>query len=148
MIEAPVSLPSSNLKITRRNVEAIRAAWIAAVEELIRNATWWVSDEPTWRVTQETKTITEEPLGEFNLPLLRIETEGNDYLMLEPIARQSWRGNGEVVLWNFPTYLRVRLMRDEAANRWIVRTESGMNWPFLLDQEVFLDVAKRLLDAP
>ena len=65
MMEAPVSLPSSNLKITRRNADSIRAAWIAAVEELMRNAKWWVSDEPTWRVMQETKTITEEPLGEF-----------------------------------------------------------------------------------
>ena len=133
MIAAPVFLPSSNLKITRRNADSIRATWIAAVEELMQNATWWVSDEPAWRVTQETKTITEEPLGEFTLLMLKIETEGDDYLMLEPIARQSWRGNGEVDLWNFPTYLRVRLMRDEAANRWIVRTESGMNWPFLFD---------------
>ena len=134
-------------KLTRRAAASVRDKWVTDVENLISEAERWANEEPSWTVTRGEKEIEEEKLGKYRVSTLKVQAD-RDEVHLEPIARYSWRGDGQINFSSFPTLYSVRLLRDEASGNWIIRTDSGIDWPSAWSREIFLDVAKRLLTAP
>ena len=143
----------SEVKITKRNANRIREEWVRAVEKLIGDAAQWAGEVSTWETTLGIKEIEEDKLGRYTVPTLkiRIDLSAADTvyeIALEPLERNSWRGEGQVLLSAYPTVYQLRLFRQEATEKWHIHTNSGVDWPFLWDRDVFFDLINRLVHSP
>lgn len=119
--------------------------WQRAVNELIEQVIAWARDEG-WDTRQSNREVTEESLGAYTVPVLEIDTpEGR--LIMEPIARIIFGGRGRIDFYAWPTLYRVMLLRKSADAAWIVRTDSGLNWPQPWSEATFITLAKGLLGA-
>ena len=126
----------------------LREQWVEQVTTLVRQAEEWAEaakDAQGWTVEPETYDIEEEVVGgAYRVPSLRLITSG-DELRLEPIAHGVLHADGRVDLYAWPSLFRVMLLRKNGA--WIVRTESGLDWPQPWSQETFLTLTSGLLRA-
>jgi hypothetical protein len=120
--------------------EAQRDEWVAAVEQVVSDAEAWATEQ-NWFVHRDRKTITEDPIGSYDVPVLMIRAPAGR-LVLEPGARYVGGGvRGRIDLSVFPSYDYVL----------IVRTDAG--WHFVIDpptldrpwsKEAFLEIATDL----
>ena len=102
-------------------------------------------DARHWTMERRTHEIEEEVVGgAYIIPGLRV-TAGDDELRLEPIARGVLHADGRVDLYAWLSMFRVMLLRK--SDQWIIRTESGLDWPQACSQETFLMLADGLLRA-
>src|SRR5262249_38828253 len=146
--------------------DRVRNEWLRAVDELSQQARGW-AEQQGWPVTQTESEVEEDELGTYTAPVLEIDApEGQ--LVLRPIARDGLRAAGRVDLTVWPSLYRVMLLRvrrpdpgerDESHTSlrtpfdaleaeswdWVVRTESGIDWPHPWGQDTFVDLGKRLL---
>ncbi len=126
----------------------LREQWVEQVTALMRQAeTWAVEAQDTrgWTIERETHEIEEEVVGgAYVVPGLRLSA-GEDELRLEPVARGVLHADGRVDLYAWPSLFRVMLLRKNG--EWIVRTESGLDWPQTWNRETFLTLADGLLRA-
>lgn len=120
-----------------------RADWIAAVRELAEAVRQW-STEAGWAVTMVPKSIEEQRLGSYEVPQLVVTTP-QGHFCVEPVARDVFGADGRVDLIALKTFNRMMLVR--AGGRWVVRTESGVEWPADWSKETFLDLVQRLAAA-
>ena len=69
-------------------------------------------------------------------------------LLLEPIGLDVFGARGRVDLYASPCLYRVMLLRGPNPNEdWIIRTESGIDWPNRWGRGSFVAIAEQLLGA-
>ena len=125
------------------NWEQIRDDWIAAVDQLVREAESW-SQKQNWAVRREPKTVVEDRLGTYTVPRLLIHsTTGR--LLLDPVARYIPGGLGLVDLSVLPSYDSVMIPRTE--DGWYLHpiSEEGSRRPW--SEQAFLDTARQLVES-
>ena len=125
---------------------ALRQEWLDTVAGLQGQIKAWVYQEPGWAFTaQEERKIKEAALGEYSVPVWKLQTPGGE-VRLEPIAH-NYPGRGIVELYAWPTLYRVRLIRDEEWGGWRVRTDSGIYLRQEWNRENFITLTNDLLTA-
>jgi len=119
-----------------------RQEWVSRVRALADQLEQWCKAEG-WAVEREEKTVREDRLGEYAVPLLRIKLPGGE-LDLNPIGRDVIGGNGRVDLEAFPTLSRVKLV-GEADGRWRIMTDSNVPLRRPWEPATFVQLAHDLL---
>jgi hypothetical protein len=119
--------------------EAKRDEWVAAVEQIAADAEAWAKEQQ-WLVHRDRKTMTEDMIGAYDVPVLTIQAPAGR-LILDPIAQSIVGALGRIDLCAFPSYEKVL----------IVRTEDG--WQFVINppvpdrpwsKEAFLEISSGL----
>jgi len=87
-----------------------RQDWLTRVKALADQVEEWAKAEG-WPVDRQQKVIREEALGEYTVPLLRVQARGGE-LHLNPIGLHIIGGNGRVDIEAYPTLGRVKLIGD------------------------------------
>jgi hypothetical protein len=123
---------------------AVREEWVALVERLMADVEKWAEAEG-WEVARFVKTHQESGLGQYSAPDLRIRTDSG-ILDVEVKARRVIGADGRVDLCAFPSLHRMLLIRTEGG--WQVKTDAGVEWPRKWGRRTFVDMAKRLIEAP
>ena len=131
-----------------------RSNWEQHTAQLADEVQTWAEQEAAawgWRVEREEIELAEEVVGgAYHVPVLTIyASQGR--LVLEPIARGVLGAQGRVDLYAWPSLFRVMLLHKplgkDAGLKWVVRTESGVDWPLPWGRETFLTLAEGLLNA-
>src|SRR5437016_2029077 len=78
-----------------------REEWIARVVALADRIKGWCQSQG-WPVEEDQKTIDEDLLGQYSVPVLRISAPGG-MLHFNPVALHVLGGDGQVDLEAFPT---------------------------------------------
>src|SRR5947207_12467338 len=101
--------------------EAVRADWLAAVQQLLGDITRW-SGEQGWSVRTEEKEIREKTLGTYSAPVLNIDTHSGHHgrLIVEPVGYSVPGVRGAVDLFAWSSRAGVELQRREGG--WVVHT--------------------------
>ena len=121
-----------------------REAWVALVGRLMAKIEDWARGEG-WEVARIVKTHQESAIGRYSAPDLRIRTDSG-VLDVEVTARSVIGADGRVDLCAFPSLHRMLLIRTE--DGWQVKTDAGIEWPRKWGRRTFVDLAKRLTEAP
>ena len=114
----------------------------------------WAGQEAAargWRAEREEKELAEEVVGgAYRVPVVTIHAP-QGRLILEPIARGTVGAQGRVDLYAWPSLFRVMLLHKPRSKdrslEWVVRTESGLDWPQPWGRETVLTLAEGLLNA-
>ena len=114
----------------------------------------WAAQEAaarSWRVDHEETELAEEVVGgAYRVPVITIHAPQGK-LVLEPIARGVLGAQGRVDLYAWPSLFRVMLLHKPLGQgrglEWVVRTDSGLDWPQPWGRETFLTLAEGLLNA-
>ncbi len=131
-----------------------RSNWERHTALLADEVQIWAEQEAAgrgWRVEREEIELAEEVVGgAYHVPVLTIYAP-QGRLVLEPIARGVLGAQGRVDLYAWPSAFRVMLLHKprskDAGLEWVVRTESGVDWPLPWGRETFLTLAEGLLNA-
>lgn len=131
-----------------------RSNWERHTALLADEVQTWAEQEAAargWRVEREEIELAEEVVGgAYHVPVVTIHAS-QGRLVLEPIARGVMGAQGRVDLYAWPSSFRVMLLHKplgkDAGLRWVVRTESGVDWPLPWGRETFLTLAEGLLNA-
>jgi hypothetical protein len=97
---------------------ADRDEWIAAVEQIVSEAEAWATEQH-WFTHRGPKTISEEPLGSYEVPTLLIQAPAGRFV-LDPITRDVVGALGVIDFCVFPSYGSVRIVRTDAG--WQIET--------------------------
>lgn len=126
------------------NWEQIRDEWIAEIDHLFRDAERW-STSRGWMTLREERTITEDRLGSYQVPVLLIHTP-QGRLLLTPEARYVVGASGLIDLSLYPSFdSLVSLVKRDEGWRFQARDrdEAGESW----SEESFVRVVNRLLES-
>jgi hypothetical protein len=132
------------MHLSKHRAEVERESWRRAVIALKEQVQRWATSRG-WPVTELTQTVTDDSIGTYEVPLLEIDTP-KGRVVLEPIGRDILGVNGRIDLYAWPTHYRVMLLRT-GDDRWIVRTDSGLNWPEPWGEQTFEVLAEGLAEA-
>lgn len=122
------------------NGEQTRTRWQSLVSDLCRNIDEW-SAERNWTVIEETKVLTEERLGTYQVDARMIAYPGGR-IHLEPVAADILGGEGRVDLLSYPNLNSLLLIRQ--GNDWKLFTDSRVPWPEPWGKECFFHVVNAL----
>jgi hypothetical protein len=122
----------------------LREEWLGAIDALREQVKGW-AEAQGWRVDQSEREVIEEQIGAYHVPVLEIDTPRGQ-VVLEPKGQDLVGARGRVDLYAWPTLYRVMLLRKPGQD-WVVRTESGLNWPHPWEQATFVELAEGLLGA-
>ena len=127
----------------------VREAWVRDVKDLVHTVEEWAEGaaaERGWTTTKADIELSEEATGgSYVVPILEIHApEGK--LVLEPVGRGTMNADGRVDLYAWPSLYRVMLLRKNDQG-WIVRTDSGLDWPESWGDDTFMSLAGGLLKA-
>lgn len=114
--------------------------WLEAVNRVMDEVRGWAASHG-WRTKVEPITITEQHLGEYEVPVLTVVT-GAGSLLVEPVARWASPGEGRIDVYGWPSLSRLMLIRQSGA--WHLETEGAVPWPFEWSEETFTDLIHRL----
>jgi hypothetical protein len=131
-------------KLKPAEAARIKDEWLRAVEALGGEVRGWAENKG-WSVEQSEREVTEEQPGTYTVPVLEIETPRGQ-VVLEPKGQDLIGARGRVDLYAWPSLYRVMLLRRPGQD-WVVRTESGLNWPHPWEQATFVEIAEGLLGA-
>jgi hypothetical protein len=131
-------------KLKPAEAARIRDEWLSAIDALRQQVREW-AEQQGWAVTQTEREVIEDQIGTYKVPVLDIETPRGQ-VVLEPTGQDTLGGWGRVDLYAWPTYYRVMLMRKPGLD-WVVRTESGINWPHPWGHATFVELTEGLLGA-
>ena len=112
----PADMRSETLP--RRPVETDeeqRDDWVAAVEQVISDAEAWATEQH-WFVHRGPKTITEDPIGPYEVPTLLIQAPAGRFV-IDPIARYVIGALGKIEFCVFPSYYYIMILRTDAGWR-------------------------------
>ena len=98
--------------------EAQRDEWVAAVEKIADEAEAWAR-ERQWLVHRDRKTITEDRIGSYDVPVLTIQAPAGR-LILDAIARYIVGASGRIDLCAFPSYEKVLVVRTDAGWHFVI----------------------------
>jgi hypothetical protein len=129
--------------------EEIRDNWVESVTDLAHDVETWAK-ERGWAISQEDHQQKEAPIGWYTIPRLEIDAHveigvPGGKLKIEPVGRFVPEGDGRVDIYAWPTHWRVLLLRK--GDDWVIRTESGLDWPQPWSRDSFLTVAEGLMKA-
>jgi hypothetical protein len=123
------------------NGQQERDAWVAEVRQLADQAEAWAKRQD-WGVRRDSKTITEEPLGSYEVPQLLIQSlKGR--VVLDPVTRYVGGGHGLVDFLAWPSFDYVPIVKTDEGWRFKSPEPNGPDAPWT--EETFLDVALRLM---
>ena len=125
------------------NPEETLRQWTDAVDDLLVRVSVWARSED-WDTHVEEKVLREKELGSYRTRSLVLDTP-TGRLILEPVAQSVPGAQGRVDLCAWPSLNRVRLLRT--GDRWIVRTDSGIDWPHSWSRDTFVELARALTTA-
>ncbi len=131
-------------KLAPAGAAKVRNEWLGMVDALVQQVRGW-AEEAGWTVTQSEREVVEEQLGRYEVPVLEVSTP-RGHVILEPMGQDVLGHKGRVDLYAWPTHYRVMLLRTSAPD-WVIRTESGLNWPQPWEQATFVDLSLGLLGA-
>lgn len=117
-----------------------REEWLALVRQLCDDIKSWAEEEH-WFVHEDRKTIREEKIGEYEVPVLLIQG-GAGRISVEPVGREIVGADGRVDIEAFPTFNRMVLVRLK--DKWVLKTDSYVEWPLPWSKEAFVDLARKL----
>lgn len=131
-----------------------RDNWERNTARLADDVQVWAEQEAAargWRVEREQTELSEEVVGgAYHVPVVTIHAP-QGRLILEPVARGVLGAQGRVDLYAWPSLFRVMLLHKPIGKdrelAWVVRTESGLDWPQPWGRETFLALAEGLLNA-
>lgn len=112
------------------------ADWIAEVGQLAHEVRTWCEDRG-WAVSASEKQIAESAYGTYEVPELMIRSPSG-LVYLEPVARDVAGARGRVDLLAWPSLTRMMLVRK--AKRWVLQTDSGVDWPEQWGQHTFAKI--------
>lgn len=115
--------------------------WLAAVDKLMSDVERWAKEKDWLTARLEAKTLTETGLGTYCVSDLRVRTNSG-VLDVEVLARNIVGAEGRVDLVAFPTMDRFILVHR--GGRWVVRTDSGFDWPKQWGKRTFVELAQQL----
>jgi len=127
-------------KMTNTTGTKIRGDWVSLVQDLCGTIESWAR-ERKWFVHREEKTITEEHLGSYAVPVLLIQA-GQGRIHVEPIGRNIIGAEGRIDISSFPSLNRMLLIRVNG--RWVLRTDSGVDWPDHWSKKAFVNLVRAL----
>jgi hypothetical protein len=135
-------MKSDNSAENERKIEN----WRQALGTLQADVKQWVSERPDWSIQQSDTSIQEDSDGKtYWLPELEI-TGPNGIVVLQPVAALVTGAEGRVDLYAWPSLYRVMLLLQWNGS-WVIRTDSGLDWPFPWGKDTFFDLAQRLPHA-
>jgi hypothetical protein len=121
------------------NAEAMREEWIAAVEQIVSDAEAWATEQH-WFVHRGPKTITEDPIGSYEVPTLLIQAPAGRFVF-EPMSRYIIGATGEIELSVFPSYHSVLIVRNDSGWHFVIdRPTLDRPW----SKETFLEIVSEL----
>ncbi len=119
--------------------EAKRDEWVAAIDRLSTDVESWAKEQQ-WLVQRGRKTVAEDRIGCYEVPVLTIQTSAGP-LILDPIARYIVGSSGRIDLCAFPSFERVLIVRTDEGWQFVTNPPtSGRPW----SKEVFPDIALEL----
>jgi hypothetical protein len=124
------------------NGQAERDEWVAAVEQVVSDAEAWATEQH-WFVHRGPKTITEGPIGSYEVPTLLIQAPAGRFV-IDPIARYVIGALGEIDFCVHPSYYYVMIVRTDTG--WQVRTNPetiGRPWSKQTFFEVISELARK-----
>jgi hypothetical protein len=131
-------------KLKAAEAARIRDEWLGAIDALRQQVREW-AEQQGWNVAESESEVNEYDLGTYKVPVLEIETPQGD-VVLKPIGQDLLGGWGRVDLAAWPALYRVMLIRKPGLD-WVVRTESGINWPHPWGPATFVELTEGLLGA-
>ena len=129
--------------LTAKQTHAKPDEWISNVTKLLSQIRKWCQQED-WEVTQQEKQVTEELLGTYKVPVLRIRAPGG-LLYVEPVARYVIGAEGRIDITSSPTMNRMLLVRQDGA--WALKTDASVTWPKKWNHDTFVELAALLTQA-
>lgn len=124
-------------------MEQDRQTWLSLVEELTRQVEGWAKNR-NWPVHRDHKQIQETVIGSYTVPVLNILTPSGT-VQLDPVARSIANADGRVDLIAWPSLTRMLLVH--IGNAWILKTDSGIEWPERWSQNTFEKLVETLSAA-
>lgn len=112
------------------------ADWVADVGQLAQEVRAWCETRG-WAVSASAKRIEESAYGTYEVPELMIRSPSGP-VYLEPVARDVAGARGRVDLLAWPSLTRMMLVRK--AKRWVLQTDSGVDWPEPWGEQAFAKV--------
>jgi hypothetical protein len=131
-------------KLKPSEAARIRAEWLGAIDSLEHQVHEW-AEQQGWAVSRSERELDEQSLGTYKVPILEIETPRGE-VVLEPVGQDTLGGWGRVDLSAWPSLYRVRLLWKSGQN-WVVRTDSGLDWPHPWGPATFVELAEGLVAA-
>lgn len=115
-------------------------SWMAAITKLFGEMEKWAAKQD-WLVARKTKTL-EEDSGTYEVPELWIKIPGGT-IVAEVIGKEIVGADGRVDLSCFPSFDRFVLVWR--GGKWIIKTDSYMNWPKAWGPKTFVEMARLLI---
>lgn len=120
------------------------AEWKSALDALLRDIDAWASEQG-WPVAWQPRLIHERTVGAYEAPDLNVKVPGGT-LVVEVKGRDVAGGlDGRVDVLAWPQLHRMLLIRR--GDRWLVKTDAGIDWPQPWGRQTFLDLARTLTQA-
>ena len=120
--------------------EKQRQRWMALLDQLVDEIESWAKGR-NWAIQRDAKTIHESGLGDYTVPVLSILAPAGR-VQVDPVARYVAGGEGRVDLIAWPSLTRMLLVR--IGDRWVLKTDSGVEWPEPWNQQTFAGLIERL----
>ncbi len=131
-----------------------REEWLSAVEALMTQVTEWSCSQGWDVVVRDREADRDFSNEEQWASVIEIDAHPQDArsgsdvkLVLEPMTYNSLTGTGRVDFYVWPALYRVRLLHGPDDGEWIVRTDSGLDWPLPWNKETFTQIVDGLLRA-
>lgn len=126
------------------NWEQVRDEWVAALESLVAETETWAHQQD-WGTLRESKTITEDRLGPYEVPRLLIHGMFGR-ILLDPVARFVPGVEGLVDLFRIPSWDGLLIARTRDGWFLIHEDAEGPRSPWT--EETLVEAARRLTAAP
>ena len=134
-------------KLSPREAQEAIQEWKAAVHTLFQEVQQWAAEErPDWQIESSSADVIEASSGSYVIPVLEISNL-TGRLILEPVGRDVIGAKGRIDLYAWPSLYRVMLLRSFVGDEWVIRTESGIDWPQFWGKTSFLTIADQLMSA-
>lgn len=125
--------------------EKLRRNWLRLVETTLSTIQRW-ADERGWAAARlEEREVRDSVLGIYPVRDLRVKTT-TGILDVEVVARDVVGADGRIDFRAFPTMDRMLLIRT--GGKWVVKTDSGIDWPRKWGKKTFIELAETLTKAP
>lgn len=114
--------------------------WIEQVSILMDDITRW-SERLTWSVSRSSKSVSEEHIGNYEVPCLTIHTP-SVRLHIDPMGINIIGAEGRVDILAYPSLNRLLLVRKD--NSWNLFTDAGVPWSQEWGENAFANIAESL----
>lgn len=120
-----------------------RIEWVEALRVLCDEIKGW-AEARHWFVHEDEKLLSEERLGRYAAPTLFIQSP-QGRIQVDPIGRDILGADGRVDILSFPSLNCMLLLR--VGGLWLLKTESGIDWPEPWNADTFFKLANALACA-